>query len=305
MRATNDPQALDVPIRPRDGLSEERKSSIRNALQKYRERVLERNLGALGQVIDEIESKPPRVPPLPPFSEREIECTEEEAPQKRIEYFRDGHYIWLDQEYPTTTTVSDFLSEGMRESLIRTNRLDGITHGEAPTAARNEWIHDVERRMSAAEGVPSRPDGLPADLKYLMTLVRGVCGPGLPQQRLHRYRQFLSDLDGDEASSTYRDGTEAGRITVPTFDIGDVYEEWDSQDGTYVVGMAVGIGSCSFAVYCREGEVDDSGAEDDDGEESIGKWHWKFGQQEMPTMSGLYDTIEDFLAWYAECSPEQ
>lgn len=280
---------VDLPIRVVDGLSEERKSSIKNALQKYRKRVLEQNMRALEGLIEEIESVPPIVWPG-------TKCREDEVPRKRIENLWDHHDIWLDPPDLTVTTVRDFLSEDRRESLIRTCRLDGITHGEVDIAARNAWIEDVERRMSKSERAEVRPDGLPADLKYLMTLVRGLYGPGLPEWRFYNQLKFLSDLDGDEDTDIGKNqGTEAGWIAVPNTQeevdngqLGDLPREW----GDCEVAMAVGAGQCSFAVYCRKQE---NGERDSDG-----AWGWKFGQQDPPCESGLYDTIEEFLEWYAE-----
>ena len=177
MSATDKSQTLDLPVRTRDGLSEERKSSIRHALQKYRARVLEQNMRELVEVIDEVEL-------APPMNWDGRVCSEEEAPEKRIDNLQDSLEFCFDPPDPTITTVRDFSSEDKRDRLIRDCRLDGVTHGEVDTALRNAWIEDVEKRMSTAGRAQVRPDSLPADLKYLMTLVRGICGPGLPQWRM-------------------------------------------------------------------------------------------------------------------------
>ena len=91
-------------------------------------------------------------------------------------------------------------------------------------------------------------------------------------------------------------GTEAGWISVPNTqeefergEFGNLLDEWDDCK----VAMAVGVGEFSFAVYCRRHNRDGDG-----------EWGWKFGQQEPPCNSGLYDTIEEFLEWYAEWPSE-
>lgn len=298
MSATDGAQNVDLPVRTADGLSEERKSSIRNAVQRYRERVLQQNMSELERVIEDIESKPPRGPPYPPYQGQPLNCSEDEAPQKRIEYLQSTYGIQLDPEDPTVRTVSDFLSEDRRENLIRTNRLDGVSPGEV-NATRNAWIQDVEERMATAERARVRPNALPADLKYLMTLVRGLSRPGLPQERESRHCLWLSDLDEDEDENNYVEsgGAPAGWIAVPATqeeadngELGDLPEEWCS----YIVAMAVGIGGYNFAAYCRE-ETDES----DDG------WRWRFGWNEIESQSNLYDTIEEFLDYNAEVSEEE
>lgn len=298
MLAKDERQTFDLPDRTREELSDERRTSIRNALQSYRERVLEQNLSELRKVINEIESDPPSSPKI----------TEDEASKERIESLREDSDIWLDD--PTITTIRDLLSEDRRENLIRTNRLDGITHGEVDLAVRNAWIEDIEKKMSTDERALIRPSGLPADLKYLMTLVRGICGPGLPDWRFYNQLKFLSDLDEDEAClGNWSSGTEVGWIAVPNMlqdldgKIGDLPYDWhDSKGEEHKVAMAVGIGQCSFAVYCRKQNEGDDGGHGQGG--SGGEWSWKYGQQEMPCCHPLYDTIEDFLAWYAEWPSE-
>ncbi|KAK4498383.1 hypothetical protein PRZ48_011041 [Zasmidium cellare] len=128
---------VDLPIRIHDGLSEERKGSIRQALQKYQKRVLEQNMRALEKLIEEVESTPPIVWPG-------TRCREDEAPRKRIENLWDHHGVWLDPPDPTVTTVRDFLSEDRRQSLIRTCRLDGITRLADVNADGNTDITTID-----------------------------------------------------------------------------------------------------------------------------------------------------------------
>lgn len=107
-----------------------------------------------------------------------------------------------------------------------------------------------------------RAKGLSVDLEYLMMLVRGLCGPELPKQRFYWQRRFLSDLQQDEEDSAESGDTGAGLISVfdMEFDgedeqIGMIQEEWNCRETTFEVAMAVGVGSYSLAVCCREGEA--------------------------------------------------
>lgn len=75
-------RGFDLPIRPGHGLSQERKTSIENALRKYRERVLEINMATLETDISDLETREldpmeffPGTPSLSP----------EELPKRRIE----------------------------------------------------------------------------------------------------------------------------------------------------------------------------------------------------------------------------
>lgn len=51
---------------------------------------------------------------------------------------------------------------------------------EVDIASKSEGIEDVGRRIATSEGATICPNGLPADLNYLMTLVRGICGQECP-----------------------------------------------------------------------------------------------------------------------------
>ncbi|KAI5361215.1 hypothetical protein Slin15195_G123280 [Septoria linicola] len=181
----------------------------------------------------------------------------EELPKRRIERLEDGYGIRLEHPPdPSITCIGDFLSDGRREYLVRSCRLDGIVHGEVDLEARQAWIERTEEQIRTAERMVVQLDGLPAELKYLMTLGRGICGNGLPQYRsfgeLHQLK-FLTDIDGEEAEG--EESSSSGCVTVSRTDeeisqghLSDISQEWDD----HVVALAVLIGNGGFAAYCRK-----------------------------------------------------
>lgn len=279
--------SFDLPVRGGGGmgLSPERKTSIENALEKYRNRVLEINMATLETVISDLEN-----------SEIKPSIGPEEILKQRIEELQDRYGIRLEHPPdPSITSIRDILSEDRRENLVRSCWLDGIVQGEGEIdiEAREAWIEKTEEQTRTAERTEVHPDGLPAELKYLMTLVRGICGNGLPEYRYFggselRQLKFLTDIDGEEAEG--EEPRESGFVTVPRTDeemsqghLGDIRGEWDD----HVVALAVGIGNGGFAAYCRK-------LEDADG------WRWKYGLWDPEFETALYDTVEDFLEFYAD-----
>lgn len=133
-----------------------------------------------------------------------------------------------------------------------------------------------------------------------MTLVRGICGNGLPEYRYFsgselRQMKFLTDIDGEEAEG--EEPRDSGLVTVPRIDeemiqghLGDIRGEWDN----HVVALAVGIGNGGFVAYCRK--LDDT----DDAD----RWRWKYGLWDPEFETALYDTVEEFLEFYADFNKE-
>lgn len=116
------PQRFDLPLRVGDGmgLSTERNTSIENALQNYRNRVLEINIAALETAILDLET-------------HEFNATigPEELFTRRMEQLKDIYGVRLEHPPdPSITSIRDFLSEDRRGNLVRSCWLDGIVHGE-------------------------------------------------------------------------------------------------------------------------------------------------------------------------------
>lgn len=181
---------------------------------------------------------------------------------------------------------------------MRSCRLDGILHGQVDIKARKAWIEKTEERARTAERAKVHPDGLPAELKYLMTLVRGICGNGLPQYRYFgelRQMKFLTDVDGEEDEDELP--MDSGFVSVPRTDeekkqglLGDFREEWDD----HVVALAVHIGNGGFTAYCRKPEDTDD----------ADTWRWRYGLWSPEADFAVYDTVEEFLEFYADFNKE-
>ncbi|KAK4611796.1 hypothetical protein CLAFUR4_13045 [Fulvia fulva] len=289
-------QSFDLPLRGGDGLRQEQSTAIEDALRKYRNRVLEINMAKLETAISDIETREiktmefwPKTPKLDP----------EELPQRRVERLEGDYGVRLEHpQDPSITSIRDFLSEDRRGNLVRSCRLDGVVHGEVDIEALEAWIEKTEEQIRTAERTEIHLDGLPAELKYLMTLIRGICGNGLPAYRYSgqlRQMKFITDIEGEETEG--EEPRNSGFVTVPRTDeemseghLGDIQGSWDD----HVVALAAGIGNGGFAVYCRK-------QEDADG--AIG-WRWKYGLWDPEFKTALYDTVEEFLEFYADFDKE-
>lgn len=103
--------------------------------------------------------------------------------------------------------------------------------------------------------------------------------------------KFLTDIDGEEAEG--EEPRDSGFVTVPRTDeemsqghLGDIQGEWND----HVVALAVGIGNGGFAAYCRKPEDTDD----------ADRWRWKYGLWDPEFETALYDTVEEFLEFYAD-----
>lgn len=295
MPSTEVTTTFDLPIRLE--LSRERQSSIEQALRRYRNRVLEDNINVLNALVEAVGDDDPPRQQCPPYGKRDGPL--EKRPKRQLDWLAEDHGICLMPEDPSVKTVADLLSEDRRQTLVQSCQLDGTRCGEVDLAARNALFDDVESKIATSGNVRARPEGFPADLKYLLTLVRGICGPGLPDYRLLQQLEFLSDDDDEEDEGVGACGwvaVPATREEIGRGEIGEIIDVWeDSEKGDYEVSLAVCLGRNGFAVYCRPMEISDSHGE------IHGGWSWKYSLLDLKaTNFDLYDTVEDFLEFYAD-----
>ncbi|KAI6832888.1 hypothetical protein KC332_g6502 [Hortaea werneckii] len=298
MAAGIEPQLHGLAIHTQTGsnLSPDRKSSIEHALRKYRSRVLELNMNTLISVIQQIEA-------TTSYKRADFwDSVPDDLRSMRLQAIIERHGIHLEDD--SISEVRELLSEDHREDLVRTNRLDGVRHGQVDVDARNAWIERTETAMANAKRASIQPDGLPPALKYLMTLVRAICGVGLPRYRYYGelYQlKFLSDvhMDEDEDGSN-EDGWVALPITLdtPPEDIKNdpslgLPQEW--ADCEVALGVQIGYGG--FAVYSRRLKGEESQSVRDGA--GVQGWDWRYGLTDFEYESDLYDTIEEFLEFYA------
>jgi len=255
-------------------MNEERQSSISAALQSYRNTVQDLNLSALRIALASVEEKPA----LPDVKEDEVR-------QLRLELLRSEYRIRLDSSDITVSDIRDFLSGGARELFIATCSLDGVNHGTVDVKEREAWFADLWDRVSNTEGISNRPKGLPEDLKYLSTLVRGICGPGLPGYREISRLSFLTDLS---LLQEYDDH----RVDVPLSQGQMNYVEFNALPLTWVgweiaVGDRTGDGPQAWSggsiLFCRQAEWERS------------EWLWRYGIKDEAFESELCDSLEIFF----------
>lgn len=281
--ADNEAQTLDLPTRGA-GLNEERKQSIRNALQRYRETVLELNMKVVEIVVQDTEEQPPPE-----------DCPEDRVEKARIEHLRVAYGLRLDLPDSSISTVRDLLSDDRREALIASCQLDGVNHGEVDIAGRERWLADLEREALNVQGAEPRPNPFPKDLKYLGALVRGMCGPGLPEYRQHTQFAFLTDLDelGEYSPDRVDVPLSEERMDRNEFNaLSLMWDEWEVS-----VGARLGDGEIAwnggYVIYSRHKS-----------DSERGEWRWRYGVKDDDFGSELYDTVEDFLGWYAFCGKQ-
>lgn len=308
-------------------MDDERQASIREALQTYRDRVKECNLSLLQAVID-------RVATMQAHSNRPT--SEQDTQERRVLAIAKKCFgAWDAAEFPSAP--QDLLAiDHVRESLIIRYSLDGLHHDSIDAATRSAWFATLNNAIAVVSleaGMP-RPESLPASLKYLCTLVCGICGPGLPNWRFLHQVDFIA-----RASQVAMEGEvkTAARVTkgmrnpeVFDFhsqithdlmmhwgdDIAINWEDWEISLAVRIGDMETGNAG-TYVVFCRRlkpaDDLDDYYDEDepivkDEWKEGDDVWQWRYGTHDSDWESRLFDSVEDFLLWYAHCkdpSPDQ
>jgi hypothetical protein len=126
----------------------------------------------------------------------------------------------------------------------------------------------------------------PADLEYLCTLVSSITGPGLPYERESQQIAFVSPIEEHELKEM------AEAVTVPIRDSKEgKYNEltYTWEDWEITVAFKIGGGNCgdcgSYALYCRN--------------EDNKQWKWRYGIYDDTWYSNVYNSVEEFLSFYA------
>ncbi|TVY45431.1 hypothetical protein LOCC1_G003723 [Lachnellula occidentalis] len=255
----------------------ERRTKIATALQQYRETVLQHNFLLMRLVIEGVEAQ--AVPP---------NCPQEIADRLRIKELKD-HYI---RSIPKNiTSPRDLLNDDVRADVISHYDLDGVSNLPVNLNERQEYFVGLRANIPESVEVAEFP---PPDLEYLCTLVSAVTGPGLPCYRQHQQTNFISSIEelGMKVMTEYifvpnRD-SEGGEGDCPLMGL---WEDWK-------IALAFGIGdgpqdaewAGSYALYCRR--------EDDE------ERKWRYGLHDDGWQSDVYDSVEEFLGFYAHCKEQ-
>ena len=182
------------------------------------------------------------------------------------------------------TTPRGMLEPAVRMELVKSCDLDGIYHlPEEFPQDRSAWYATIrgliEARDVTAGAFP------PPDLEYLCTLVDGICGPGLTRYVFwHQYDM----LDVAELCSDYDDDKVfIGKASLPA--------DWVSEDGDVELCVKIGRNEehgwgGSYILWCRR-SADES-------------WQWRYAAHADEEASDIYDTLEEYLAFYAHFNEE-
>lgn len=245
-------------------MDEERRNKIAAALHQYRETVLQHNLSMLRILVDGLEQRP--MPPTKPPSGAHV---------LRLTAFTNYGRFNVPE---TVKELRHLFNDDVRAELIRRNSLDGVSHTPINSAKREEWFSKIKANIS-------KNISLDCDLVELCAIVDGITGSGLPYYTEANQIELLSpsgELDGQYIiMPTWNDTGEREDIFL------GLWEDWEIavafQIGT---GPFALCGSC--AIYCRH-------TEDDDNKE----WKWRYGMFDGDWHSDMYNSVEEFLAFYA------
>lgn len=251
-------------------LDEPRRTSIAAALQTYRDAVLGRNLTTLRILVQGLAKS------------YEKGFLEKDARAFRLEAFTD---YYLQAALPESVTeVDDLLCDSVREEMVSTHWLDGVDHSPVNRGLRTAWFANVQARVAARDddaAVRVAPFP-PPDLEYLCTIASGITGPGLFYHQLRRQITFIDAIGPGNVNVD-----EEAVLTKADPDLEWVWDEWD-----IAVACRLGQGpgpehdGLSLALYCRQ---------DDEAPE----WGWRYGLCRDDWCSDIYDTVEQFLDFYA------
>jgi hypothetical protein len=251
-------------------MDEERRTKIATALHQYRETVSQHSFFLLRILVEDMEAEP-----LPPNVSASV---------AQILHMREFRRYLQGAVPESVKSPRDLLNDDVRAELIRRARLDGVSHRPVNLKLREEYFATVQRQI--AEENIEVAEFPPADLEYLCTLVSGVTGPGLPHHRVAQQFDFVSSLEDEELKYMVK------YVTVPIRDdegggyneLTYIWEDWEIAIAFKIGGGPGGWGG-SYALYCRN--------EDNE------QWKWRYGVHDDDWGSDVYDSVEEFLGFYA------
>lgn len=268
-------------------MNQERRTKIAAALQQYRDTVSQHNMNLIRAVVKAMKTKP--IPPN--WSENDAEL-----PRQR-ELCRLLRTKLPESVMKLQDLVDD---DDVLASLIQHNYLDGISPSPIKQEQRDEWFATIRTRMPENVELDEFP---PADLAYLCTLVNGITGPGLSYFRDAEQYTFISPIYKDakelekrlsgvvvpirgvEDDEPYRpphpldSGVKYNQLT-------DIWTEWEIAVSFHIGSDGPGAGG-SYALYCRPEKDHDE------------PFKWRYGTHDEEWASDVYDSVEEFLGFYA------
>ncbi|KAF8866262.1 hypothetical protein BDZ45DRAFT_735544 [Acephala macrosclerotiorum] len=183
----------------------------------------------------------------------------------------------------SVTSPQDLLQDDVLADLIRRAGLDGVFDYLVNLKLREEYFAAIWTRIPENVEVAEFP---PADLEYLCTLVSGITGPGLPYHREMKQFDFVFPIEDNQLEDMVENVTvpiryvEEGGSNELTF----IWEDWEIAVAFKVGGGPRSWGG-SYALYCRHEENE--------------QWKWRYGVHDEDWRSDVYDSVEEFLGFYA------
>lgn len=275
-------------------LTASRRQSIENALRHFRRTVLDQNLLALRILVE--------------AAEQEVQALSSRISNEQIEEALEDHF---EREYQITYSTAKDLLEGSADDMIAVFCLDGVDHDPVEPSARERWWASLWNVIqSNEEHIEPFPTGLPQDIRYMTTFVSGVTGAGLPYWREMQHPDLFRKVNVGLLDSPSENRK---RICIPS--LGDwqdarAFQGKDVSDPNNAVGhtwategwdvsVACNMSSWpeqflngTFTLYCCR--------QQEDGQDPSTKPRgWRYGFQRGIFSSELFNSVEEYLAWYA------
>jgi len=174
--------------------------------------------------------------------------------------------------------------------------LDGVTHSPINLKQREEYFAAIRTRIPENVELAEFP---PPDLAYLCTLVSGITGPGISYHHDAQQFAFISPIENEQQLEEMVEAVVvpirddgSGRPPEPS-DFGVTYNQLTDiwTDWEIAVSFKIGGGprwGGSYALYCRR--------EEEDHDEPL---KWRYGVHDEDWQSDVYDSVEEFLGFYA------
>ncbi|KAK5111609.1 hypothetical protein LTR85_011787 [Meristemomyces frigidus] len=280
------PQATtQLRVASPDGLDRRRKTKIANALHQFRQTVTQHNFNTIRIMVGGLTGKGGRIGPL----SRNLGPLPASVVLPRV-----------------------ILRDDIRAELIRQARLDGVCHQAVDPQARAEFLVAVRNRILEENVDRALEVFPPPDLEYLCTLVSGIIGTGLPFHqdcgqfafvssfRDHSLARIMNvdvplrnDEDHDDEDHDDEDHDDEEHDDedpmAPGNEFDDIWEDWE-----IAVAFRIGVGirgwGGSYALFCRN--------------EGHKQWRWRYGVHDEDWYSDVYDSVEEFLEFYAHFKEE-
>ncbi|CZR50145.1 uncharacterized protein PAC_00017 [Phialocephala subalpina] len=263
-------------------MDQERQTKVASALQQYRETVSQHNIMLIRAVVRGVETQP--VPPS---------WSEKDAQQLRMQEFCRV----LQVNIPESVTARQILhDDDVLAELIQRYDLDGVVAPNPDNLEqREEFFANIRKHIPETVDLAEFP---PADLAYLCTLVSGITGPGISYHRYSQQFDFISPIKDAQQLEKTLEGvvvpirSDYSVWPLPPSEPGvtynqltDIWEDWEIAV-VFNLGRGPRVGG-GYALYCRREAANDEA------------FKWRYGVQDEEWYSDVYDSIEEFLGFYA------